>query len=47
MLPIGAAMLACTMLGAAFVDAFVLRSPLLLIPLMFAIAIIVTWLLAD
>jgi putative oxidoreductase len=42
-LTIGAAMLACTMIGAAFVDAFVLRAPLFIIPMMLLFAIFVIW----
>lgn len=43
-LTIGAAMLACTMVGATIVDVFVLHMPFFFIPLFFLAAIVVTWL---
>jgi uncharacterized membrane protein YphA (DoxX/SURF4 family) len=39
----GAAMLACTMLGATFIDAFVLRMPFFFIPFFLFVAIAMTW----
>ena len=40
---IGVAMLACTMLGAAFSDAFVLQQPVFVVPLLLFIAILAVW----
>jgi uncharacterized membrane protein YphA (DoxX/SURF4 family) len=42
----GAAMLACTMAGAAFVDLFIIPSPIVIVPLLLLMIIIVTWLTA-
>jgi uncharacterized membrane protein YphA (DoxX/SURF4 family) len=42
----GAAMLACTMAGAAFVDLFIMPSPIVIVPLLLLMIIIVTWLTA-
>jgi putative oxidoreductase len=39
----GAAMLACTMLGATFIDAFVLHMPFFFIPFFLFVAIAMTW----
>jgi len=43
-LAVGAAMLACTMVGATIVDVFVLHMAFFFIPLFFLAAIIVAWL---
>lgn len=45
-LTVGAAMLACTMAGAAFVDLFIMTSPIVIVPLLLLMIIIVTWLTA-
>lgn len=42
----GAAMLACTMAGAAFVDLFIMPSPIVIVPLLRLLIVIVTWLTA-
>jgi len=42
----GAAMLACTMAGAAFVDLFIMTSPIVIVPLLLLMIIIVVWLTA-
>jgi putative oxidoreductase len=43
---VGAAMLACTMAGAACVDLFIIPSPIVIVPLLLLMIIIVTWLTA-
>ena len=45
-LTVGAAMLACTMAGAAFVDLFIMTSPIVIVPLLLLMIIIVVWLTA-
>jgi uncharacterized membrane protein YphA (DoxX/SURF4 family) len=45
-LTIGTAMLACTMAGAAFVDLFVMPSPIVIVPLLLLMIVIVVWLTA-
>ncbi len=40
---VGAALLACTMLGAIIVDAFVLGSPLVVVPMMLLFLIVAVW----
>jgi putative oxidoreductase len=45
-LTIGAAMLACTMAGAAFVDLFIVPSPIVIVPLLLLMIVIVVWLTA-
>ena len=45
-LTVGAAMLACTMAGATFVDLFIMPSPIVIVPLLLLMIIIVTWLTA-
>jgi putative oxidoreductase len=42
----GAAMLACTMAGAAFIELFVIPSPIVIVPLLLLMIIVVTWLTA-
>lgn len=42
----GAAMIACTMAGAAFVELFIIPSPIVIVPLMLLMIVIVTWLTA-
>jgi hypothetical protein len=39
-------MLACTMAGAAFVDLFIVPSPIVIVPLLLLMIIIVVWLTA-
>ncbi len=39
----GVAMLACTMLGASFIDAVVLQQPVFIIPLLLSIVIAIAW----
>ena len=43
----GAAMLACTMIGAALVDVFILGSPLVLVPLLLLFVLAVTWVTSE
>jgi len=43
----GAAMLACTMIGAALVDVFILGSPLVLVPLVLLFVLAVTWVTSE
>ena len=43
----GAALLACTMVGAACVDVFLLGSPLVIAPLMLLFVIAVVWVTSD
>jgi uncharacterized membrane protein YphA (DoxX/SURF4 family) len=43
---VGAAMLACTMAGAAFVDLFIMTSPVVIVPLLLLVIVIVVWLTA-
>ena len=45
-LTVGAAMLACTMAGAAMVDLFIVPSPIVIVPLLLLMMIIVVWLTA-
>jgi uncharacterized membrane protein YphA (DoxX/SURF4 family) len=45
-LTVGAVMLACTMAGAAFVDLFIVPSPIVIVPLLLLMIIIVVWLTA-
>lgn len=45
-LTVGAAMLACTMAGAAFVDLFIMTSPIVIVPLLLLMIVIVVWLTA-
>jgi uncharacterized membrane protein YphA (DoxX/SURF4 family) len=45
-LTVGAAMLACTMAGAAFVDLVILPSPIVIVPLLLLMIVIVVWLTA-
>ena len=45
-LTVGAAMLACTMAGAACVDLFIMTSPIVIVPLLLLMIVIVTWLTA-
>jgi uncharacterized membrane protein YphA (DoxX/SURF4 family) len=45
-LTVGAALLACTMAGAAGVDLFIIPSPIVIVPLLLLMIIIVTWLTA-
>jgi putative oxidoreductase len=45
-LTVGAAMLACTMAGAALVDLFILPSPIVIVPLLLLMIVIVVWLTA-
>jgi uncharacterized membrane protein YphA (DoxX/SURF4 family) len=42
----GAALLACTMAGAALVELFIIPSPIVIVPLLLLMVIIVTWLMA-
>ena len=46
-LVIGAALLACTMVGAACVDLFLLGSPLVIVPLMLLFLIAVVWVTSE
>lgn len=46
-LVIGAALLACTMVGAACVDLFLLGSPLVIAPLMLLFLIAVVWVTSE
>jgi hypothetical protein len=46
-LTVGAAMLACTMVGAAAVDVFLLGSPLVIAPLLLLIIIATVWVAAT
>ena len=39
----GAALLACTMVGAIIVDAFVLGSPLVVVPMMLLFLLVAVW----
>lgn len=45
-LTVGAALLACTMAGAALVDLFIVPSPIVIVPLLLLMIIIVVWLTA-
>jgi putative oxidoreductase len=45
-LTVGAAMLACTMAGAAVVDLIIVPSPIVIVPLLLLMIIIVVWLTA-
>jgi putative oxidoreductase len=45
-LTIGAAMLACTMVGAALVDLFIMTSPIVIVPLLLLMIVTVVWLTA-
>ena len=45
-LTVGAGMLACTMAGAAFVDLFILPSPIVIVPLLLMMIVVVVWLTA-
>jgi hypothetical protein len=46
-LTVGAAMLACTMAGAAFVELFIIPSPIVIVPLLLLMIVIVIWLTAP
>jgi uncharacterized membrane protein YphA (DoxX/SURF4 family) len=45
-LTVGAAMLACTMAGAAIVDLTIIPSPIVIVPLLLLMIVIVVWLTA-
>jgi putative oxidoreductase len=44
---VGTAMLACTMVGAAFVDVFIVRSPLVIVPLLLLFVIATVWVMSE
>jgi uncharacterized membrane protein YphA (DoxX/SURF4 family) len=45
-LTIGAGMIVCTMLGAAFVDAFVFGQPFFILPLLLGIVVATVWVMS-
>ena len=44
---VGLAMLACTMVGAVLVDAFLLGSPLVIVPMALLFVIALVWVTSD
>ncbi len=44
---LGAVMLASTMVGAAFVDVFIVRSPLVIVPLLLLFVIATVWVMSE